>query len=72
MLAIYRQFNQGISVAGCAIVSFMTLGWMMLDVHRIEKKQIRSDYENKISNYEKEIHNLKQVLYELENKIEMK
>lgn len=72
MLAIYRQFSQGISVATCAAVSFITLNWMMIDVHRIEKKKIRTEYENRISNYEKEIHNLKQVLYEVEKKLIMK
>jgi hypothetical protein len=68
MIAFYRQFSQGISVVGCSVTSFITLGWMMLDVHRLEKKQIRMEYDNKISNYEKEIHNLKQVLYEMEKK----
>jgi hypothetical protein len=72
MLAIYKQFSQGILVAGCAITSFVTLNWMMCDVHRIELKQIRCGYESRISNYEKEIHNLKTVLYELEKKNEMK
>lgn len=59
IVSFYRKFNQGIIVAGCAMTSFVTLGWMMLDVHRLEKKELINKYESKISNYEKEINNLK-------------
>jgi hypothetical protein len=48
IVALYRQFNQGIAVAGCALMSFSTLGYMINDSHQIEKKQIRLMYENKI------------------------
>ncbi len=48
MLTLYRQFSQGIAVSVCASMSFMTLGYMMNDSHRIEKKQLTNEYENKI------------------------
>jgi len=43
-----RQFSQGILVAGCGIMSFTTLGWIVSDIHKMEKKQIRNDYEKTI------------------------
>ena len=48
MLALYRQFSQGIAVSVCASMSFVTLGYMMNDSHRIEKKQLANEYENRI------------------------
>jgi hypothetical protein len=59
MLAIYKQFSQGISVAICAAMSTGTLGYMMLDSHKMEKKQIRSDYEKQIKVLNEEIEKLK-------------
>ena len=43
-----RQFSQGILVAGCGIMSFTTLGWIVSDIHKMEKKQIRNEYEKTI------------------------
>jgi hypothetical protein len=48
MLAVYRQFSQGISVATCAAMSTLTLAYMVNDIHNIEKKQIKSTYEKQI------------------------
>lgn len=67
MLALYKQFRQGLSVAVCASMTMMTLGWMMDDAHRIEKKQIRNDYENQIRALHDEIN--KQRLERAVNKI---
>jgi thiamine transporter ThiT len=66
MIVFVKQFSQGISVAICAAMSAGTLGYMMCDVYKMEKKQIVMDYENKISNYEKDINNLKDKLYNFE------
>jgi hypothetical protein len=45
---LLRQCSQGIYVAGCAITSIATLGWMVADIHRMEKKQLQNDYEKTI------------------------
>lgn len=58
MQAIYREFSQGISVAICAAMSASTLGYMMLDSHKIEKKQLRNDYEKQILSLNDEIKRL--------------
>jgi hypothetical protein len=60
MIALYRQFSQGISVAGCAIMSFVTLGYMVNDIHTNEKKQIKSTYEKQIKVLNEEIEKLKE------------
>lgn len=57
--AVYHRFGQGISVAGCAITTIITLGWMMDDVHKTETKQIRKRYEDQIKVLNYEIHQLK-------------
>jgi hypothetical protein len=58
MQALYREFSQGISVAICAAMSASTLGYMMLDSHKIEKKQLRNDYEKQILSLNDEIKRL--------------
>lgn len=60
MLAVYRQFSQGLSVAGCAAMSILTLGYMLDDSHKIEKRQIKSTYEKQIKVLNEEIESLKQ------------
>lgn len=55
MQALYREFSQGISVAICATMSASTLGYMMLDSHKMEKKQLRNDYEKQIQSLNNEI-----------------
>jgi hypothetical protein len=59
MLVFYKQFSQGISVAVCAAMSAATMGYMMCDAHKIEKKQIRNDYEKQIKVLNEEIKNLR-------------
>ncbi len=59
MLAVYKQFSQGILVATCASMSIMTLGYMIHDAHSIEKKQIKSMYERQIKSLNDEIEKLK-------------
>ncbi len=59
MMALYKQFSQGASVAICATMSASTLGYMMLDSHKMEKKQIRIDYEKQIKVLNNEIEKLK-------------
>lgn len=55
MQALYREFSQGISVAICAAMSASTLGYMMLDSHKMEKKQLQNDYEKQIRSLNDEI-----------------
>ncbi len=59
MLAVYRQFSQGISVALCAAMSGATLTYMVQDIHTMEKKQIKSTYEKQIKVLNEEIDVLK-------------
>ena len=59
MLAVYRQFSQGISVALCAAMSGATLTYMVQDIHTMEKKQIKSTYEKQIRVLNEEIDVLK-------------
>lgn len=59
MLSVYKKFSQGISVAICAAMSAGTLGYMMLDSHKMEKKQIINDYEKQIKVLNDEIEKLK-------------
>ncbi len=59
MLAVYRQFSQGISVALCAAMSGATLTYMVQDIHTMEKKQIKSTYEKQIRVLNEEIDILK-------------
>ena len=59
MLAVYRQFSQGISVGLCALMSGATLTYMVQDIHTIEKNQIKSTYEKQIKVLNEEIEVLK-------------
>lgn len=59
MIGIYRQFSQGLSVAGCAVMSAVTLGYMMNDCYNMEKRQIKSTYEKQIKVLNEEIEQLK-------------
>lgn len=59
MLALYRQFSQGILVAACCSMSCMTLGYMLNDSYKIEKRQIQNGYENQIRILNDEIKKLK-------------
>jgi hypothetical protein len=45
----YRQFSQGISVAGCAAISFLTIGYISDDAHKLEKRKIVEDYEKQLT-----------------------
>jgi hypothetical protein len=60
MFALYKQFSQGLYVTACSLVSFSTLGYMINDIHKLEKKQIKSTYEKQITVLNEEIMNLKQ------------
>ena len=59
MLAFYRQFSQGIAVAACSLMSFSTLGYMLNDIHYLEKKQMKSTYEKQITVLNEEINKMK-------------
>ncbi len=59
MLALYTKFSQGISVGLCGAISASTLGYMMFDVFKMEKKQIRNDYEKQIKVLNEEIEKLR-------------
>jgi hypothetical protein len=54
-----KQFSQGIYVAGCALMTMGSLGWMMLDNFKFQKKQLIRDYDNKIKILNDEINKLK-------------
>jgi ABC-type phosphate transport system auxiliary subunit len=59
MIVFVKQFSQGISVAICAAMSAGTLGYMMCDVYKMEKKQIAMDYEKQIKVLNEEIEKLR-------------
>ena len=48
VIAFFKQYSQGLYVAGCALMSGTTLGYMMVDAHKNEKKQIINKYEKQI------------------------
>jgi len=53
-----KQFSQGLYVAGAAITSFLTLGYMLSDIHKIEIKQLKNNYESEIKKLKQEINRL--------------
>jgi hypothetical protein len=59
MLMLYRKFSQGLSVAVCASMTIMTLGYMCNDAHKVEKRQLQANYENQITVLHDEINKLK-------------
>ena len=59
IVSFYRQFSQGISVAGCAAVSFVTIGYILDDAHKIEKRKIVEDYEKQLTVLKDKIKNIK-------------
>lgn len=46
---LYNIYGQGLGVGGCATMSFLTLGYLADDIHKIEKKQIIHNYETQIN-----------------------
>jgi hypothetical protein len=46
---LFKLYSQGMCVAGCAAMSFLTLGYLADDIHKIEKKKIINDYEKQIN-----------------------
>ena len=59
MIAIYKQFSQGIYVGLSALTSFATLGYIIDDSYKIEKKQLVKKYEDQIIKLNLEIDTLK-------------
>lgn len=59
IVSLYKQFGQGIAVGGCALMSFTTLSYMMCDSHRISRKMLINQYEEKIKTLHIEIESLK-------------
>ena len=55
LITFYRQFSQGLYVAGCAASSAITLSYMMCDAHKMEKKQLQNEYEKTIKALNDEI-----------------
>lgn len=53
------KYDQAIIVAGCAMTSFMTIGWMVNDIHLREKDVLRKKYETTIEQLKQEIVELK-------------
>lgn len=56
---VFVKYNQALIVGGCAVTSFVTMGWMVNDIHLREKAQIKKDYENKLEVLTREIQELK-------------
>ena len=54
-----KQFSQGICLTGAVLTSFATLGYMVNDIHKMEKKQLRKGYEEQIKQLNNEINRLK-------------
>jgi hypothetical protein len=59
MIGFYRQFSQGIAVAVCAMATCTTLGYMINDLHELEKFQLKSRYEKQIKVLNEEINRAK-------------
>lgn len=45
-----KQYSQGLMVAGCAVSSALTIGFMWDETVRYEKRKLVNKYENEISN----------------------
>ena len=46
---LFKIYGQGLYVGGCATMSFITLGYLSNDIHKMEKKQIINNYEIQIN-----------------------
>lgn len=46
---LFKLYGQGLCVGGCATMSFLTLGYLADDIHKMEKKQIINNYETQIN-----------------------
>jgi hypothetical protein len=56
---VFAKYDQALIVAGCAMTSFVTMGWMVNDIHLREKANLKMEYENKIQGLTQEIQELK-------------
>ena len=56
---VFAEYGQGLIVAGCAMTSISTMGWMVNDIHQREKRTIQQNYESKIKMMEEHIKTLK-------------
>ena len=55
-----KQISQGLYVTVGAISSFLTLGYMINDNHKIEVKYLKNNYETEIKKLTDEIEKMKQ------------
>lgn len=62
MIAICKQYSQGIYVGLSALTSFVTLGYIIKDSYNIEKKQIENKYNDQIKKLNLEIDTLRSKL----------
>jgi hypothetical protein len=58
---VFAKYDQALLVAGCAMISFATIGWMVNDIHLREKRTIHQNYESKIKLMEEHIKTLQNV-----------
>jgi|LauGreDrversion4_2_1035121.scaffolds.fasta_scaffold1133782_2 hypothetical protein len=58
----FAKYEQAIVIAGCALTSAATLGWMTIDIHTREKKEIVAKYEDRINLLEQENKGLKKLI----------
>ncbi len=62
LVKLFTKYEQALTVAGCAITSVATLGWMTTDIHLREKKTIMAKYQDKINLLEQENKGLKDLI----------
>lgn len=66
MLRALKKFEQGIMVGVASLASFVILGYINEDQTRCQRKSLIENYEMRISKYEKDLQDLKDVVSELE------
>lgn len=54
-----KQYSQGLYVTCAALTSFLTVGYMVNDIHKMEKKRLTKEYEEQIKQLTNEMNNLK-------------
>lgn len=69
---VLNKFNQGAMVGFGGLVSFSILSYIITDNYNCERKRLINNYENKIVEYERQIVSLKDVICNLEKKVELK
>jgi hypothetical protein len=67
-----NRHKQGIVVGLGALYSFSILSYIIEDNCKCKRNRLINQYENKIVDYERQIVSLKDIIYNLEKKTELK